>query len=198
MEYIQTVLFQIEASRLEQAAEPGRPPRRTGRAPRLSPKQQPGSATSASPARSTPRATSSFVVETRWADDASLVRYETNEPNVAAIVTKHRDVIAPDSLQVLDMEALRTESSCARREAAAAHRTARASADPHARSASWPSRCSSSTASRASTWRSGRRRRRAGGGVLAIGVADRRLSTSRATATARLADRRRHAPVRRR
>ena len=29
------------------------------------------------------------VVETRWADDTSLVRYETQEPNAAAIVRSH-------------------------------------------------------------------------------------------------------------
>src|SRR5262249_54037001 len=41
----------------------------------------------------------------------SLVRYETNEPNAASIVRKHQEITVPGSLQVLDMEALRTESS---------------------------------------------------------------------------------------
>jgi hypothetical protein len=39
------------------------------------------------------------------------VRYETNEPNAAAIIRRHEDVVMRDSIQVLDMEALRTESS---------------------------------------------------------------------------------------
>lgn len=58
------------------------------------------------------------VVETRWSDDTSLVRYETGEDNVAAIVRKHSNVIVPNTLQVLDMEALRTESSFTHGEAA--------------------------------------------------------------------------------
>ena len=116
MEYIQTVLVQIEASRLERAAEPG------GLLAELDEhrnylRQQPGFRDLRITRSINPEGNVLIVVETRWADDETLVRYETNEPNVAAIVTKHRDVILPDTLQVLDMEALRTESSFARAEA---------------------------------------------------------------------------------
>jgi len=116
MEYIQTVLVQIEASRLERAAEPG------GLLAELDEhrnhlRQQPGFRDLRITRSINPEGNVLVVVETRWADDETLVRYETNEPNVAAIVNKHRDVILPDTLQVLDMEALRTESSFARAEA---------------------------------------------------------------------------------
>jgi plastocyanin/heme-degrading monooxygenase HmoA len=116
MEYIQTVLVQIEASRLERAAEPG------GLLAELDEhrnhlRNQPGFRDLRITRSINPEGNVLVVVETRWADDSSLVHYETNEPNVAAIVTRHRDVILPDTLQVLDMEALRTESSFARQEA---------------------------------------------------------------------------------
>lgn len=116
MEYIQTALVQIEASRLERAAEPG------GLLAELDEhrsflRQQPGFRDIRITRSINPEGNVLLVVETRWADDESLVRYETNEPNVASIINSHRDVILPDTLQVLDMEALRTESSFARAEA---------------------------------------------------------------------------------
>jgi plastocyanin len=49
-----------------------------------------------------------LVIETHWSDDHSLVQYETREPNVSSIIKQHQDLIVADSLQVLDMEALRT------------------------------------------------------------------------------------------
>src|SRR6266511_4191660 len=116
MEYIQTVLVQIEASRLERASEPG------GLLAELDEhrtylRQQPGFRDLRITRSINPEGNVLIVVETRWSDDETLVRYETNEPNVAAIINKHRDVIRPDTLQVLDMEALRTEASFARAEA---------------------------------------------------------------------------------
>lgn len=121
MEYIQTILFQVAASRLEQASEGG------GLLPELDEhrnflKQQPGFRDLRITRSINPEGNVLVVVETRWADDESLVRYETSEPNAAAIVRKHDDVILRDSLQVLDMEALRTESSFARAEASGAAR----------------------------------------------------------------------------
>ncbi len=116
MEYIQTVLVQIESSRLERASEPG------GLLAELDEhrnflRQQPGFRDLRITRSINPEGNVLLVIETRWADDESLVRYETNEPNVASIVKNHQDVIVRDSLQVLDMEALRTESSFARQEA---------------------------------------------------------------------------------
>lgn len=116
MEYIQTILVQIEASRLERASEPG------GLLAELDEhrsflRQQPGFRDLRITRSINPEGNVLLVVETRWDDDESLVRYETNEPNAAGIINKHHDVIIRDSLQVLDMEALRTETSFARAEA---------------------------------------------------------------------------------
>lgn len=118
MEYIQTILVQVEASRLERASEPG------GLLAELDEhrnflRQQPGFRDLRLTRSINPEGNVLLVVETRWADDEALVRYETNEPNVAGIINKHSDIIVRDSLQVLDMEALRTESSFARSEAQA-------------------------------------------------------------------------------
>src|SRR2546428_2024919 len=119
MEYIQTVLVQVEASRLERASESG------GLLAELDEhrsflRQQPGFRDLRITRSINPEGNVLLMVETRWSDDAGLVRYETGETNVAAIVNNHRDVIVSDSLQVLDMEALRTESSWAPAETAAA------------------------------------------------------------------------------
>lgn len=112
MEYIQTILFQVSAAALEQASQGG------GLIPELDEhrdflKGQTGFRDLRITRSINPEGNILVVVETRWDNDAALVRYETNEPNVAAIVRKHSNVIVPDSLQVLDMEALRTESSWA-------------------------------------------------------------------------------------
>jgi len=110
MEYIQTILVQVEATRLEQASQP------EGLLSELDEhraflKEQPGFRDLRITRSINNEGNVLLVIETRWTDDASLVHYETNEPNVAAIVNSHRNVIVADSLQVLDMEALRTESS---------------------------------------------------------------------------------------
>ena len=110
MEYIQTILFQIPATRLEEAM---------GTGGLLSELDQHREYLRNQPGFRDLRITRSInnegnvlvIVETRWTDDGSLVRYETNEPNAASIVRKHEHVLVPGSLQVLDMEALRTESS---------------------------------------------------------------------------------------
>jgi len=110
MEYIQTILFQIPASRLEEASAGG------GLLAELDEHRQflKGQAgfRDIRITRSINNEGNILVMtETRWSDDGSLVRYETNEPNAATIVRKHDAVLVPGSLQVLDMEALRTESS---------------------------------------------------------------------------------------
>lgn len=117
MEYIQTILFQIPSDGLERASEAG------GLIPELDAhrdflRQQPGFRDMRITRSVNPEGNILIVVETRWDNDSSLVRYETNEPNVASIVRKHERVTVPDSLQVLDMEAIRTETSFAREEAA--------------------------------------------------------------------------------
>jgi plastocyanin len=109
MEYIQTVLVQVEASRLERASEPG------GLLAELDEhrsflRQQLGFRDIRITRSINPEGNVLLVIETRWDDDESLVRYETTEPNVASVINNHRDVIVAGTLQVLDMEALRTDT----------------------------------------------------------------------------------------
>ena len=110
MEYIQTILFQIPATQLEQASESG------GLLADLDGHRQHLQGVGGFRDIRITRSINNegnvlVVVETRWADDTSLVRYETQEPNAAAIVRSHEGILVRDSLQVLDMEALRTEAS---------------------------------------------------------------------------------------
>jgi plastocyanin/heme-degrading monooxygenase HmoA len=117
MEYIQTILFQIPASQMEQASEPD------GLLPELDEHRnylhgQPGFRDIRITRSINNEGNVLVVVETRWSDDTSLVRYETSEPNAATIVRKHEGLLVRDSLQVLDMEALRTEASFRQAEAA--------------------------------------------------------------------------------
>ena len=112
MEYIQTVLFQVTSASLESASAAG------GLMPELDEhrsflKQQAGFEDMRVTRSINPEGNVLVMVETRWSNDEGLVRYETNEPNVAGIIRKHQDIIVADSLQVLDMEGLRTESSWA-------------------------------------------------------------------------------------
>jgi plastocyanin len=110
VEYIQTILFQIPASRLEEAsAADGLLSELDNHREFL--RSQTGFRDLRITRSINTEGNILVVVETRWTDDGSLVRYETNEPNAASIVRKHRGVIVGDSLQVLDMEALRTEAS---------------------------------------------------------------------------------------
>ena len=106
MEYVQTVLVQIQADRIDEASRPG------GLIADLDEHrafldQQHGFHDMRVTRSINAEGNVLLVVETRWADDESLVRYETGEPNMASIIGRHQDVIVRDSLQVLDMEALR-------------------------------------------------------------------------------------------
>lgn len=110
MEYIQTILFQVPATRLEEAmATGGLLSELDGHREFL--RNQSGFRDLRITRSINNEGNVLVLVETRWTDDGSLVRYETNEPNAATIVHKHEHVLVPRSLQVLDMEALRTESS---------------------------------------------------------------------------------------
>jgi|GEM_PF-513943 len=109
MEYVQTALVQIEAAKLDQAARP------QGLLAALDEHraylQQVRGFMDMRITRSiNAEGNILLVVETRWRDDDSLVEYETREPNVSSIINSHRDAVIADSLQVLDMEALRTEA----------------------------------------------------------------------------------------
>ncbi len=110
MEYIQTILFQIPAMRLETASQ-GDGLLAELDAHRAHLRSQPGFRDLRITRSINNEGNVLVLVESRWGDDNSLVRYETSEPNAASIVRKHENILVPGSLQVLDMEALRTESS---------------------------------------------------------------------------------------
>ena len=113
VEYLQTVLVRIEAAKIDEALRP------QGLLEELEEhrgflEEQPGFQ-DLSLARSINRdGNILLIVETRWQDDDSLVYYETHEPNVMGILNQHQDLVIPDSLQVLDMEALTPKVSAAR------------------------------------------------------------------------------------
>jgi len=107
MEYIQTVLVQIEATKIDDASRP------EGLLAELDEhrsylQQQAGFEDMRVTRSINAEGNVLLVVETRWRDDTSLVDYETREPNVMSIINKHSALTVPNSLQVLDMEALRT------------------------------------------------------------------------------------------
>lgn len=109
MEFIQTVLVQVEAPRLGEASAPG------GLLYQLDEhraylEQQLGFLDMRITRSINPAGNILLIIDTRWADDRSLVDYETKEPNVGSIVGQFSDLIVPNSLQVLDMEAIRPEA----------------------------------------------------------------------------------------
>ena len=109
MEYAQTVLVQIPADTIDDASRP------QGLLAELDEHrtfldQQPGFLDMRVTRSINAEGNVLLVVETRWRDDVSLVEYETREPTVMSIINRHQDLIIQDSLQVLDMETLRTGS----------------------------------------------------------------------------------------
>ena len=119
MEYIQTVLIQIRATMTDEASRP------QGLLAALDEhrsflEQHPGFQDMRVTRSINAEGNVLLVIETHWSDDHSLVEYETQEPNVMSIINRHQDLIVADSLQVLDMEALRTAAGRPADEAAEA------------------------------------------------------------------------------
>src|SRR3990172_1201442 len=110
MQYVQTVLVQIEASAMDEASRPGGLLADLGEH-RSFLRQQHGFQDMQITRSINAEGNVLLVVETRWQDDNSLVEYETHEPNVTSIVNKYPELIVRDSLQVLDMEAVRAEAA---------------------------------------------------------------------------------------
>jgi plastocyanin len=109
MEYVQAVLFQIPADKLDEASRP------QGLLAELDEHRkflylQPGFQDMRVIRSINPEGDVQLVVETRWRDDESLLDYETREPTVMSIVSKYRDLLVPGSLQVADMEAVRPQA----------------------------------------------------------------------------------------
>src|SRR3972149_4206756 len=110
MEYVQTVLVQIEASAMDEASRPGGLVAELGEH-RSFLRQQHGFQDMQITRSINAEGNVLLVIETRWQDDNSLVEYETHEPNVMSIVNKYPELIVRDSLQVLDMETVRKEAA---------------------------------------------------------------------------------------
>jgi len=109
MEYVQAVLVQVEANKIDEASRP------RGLLADLDEhrsylQQQRGFLDMRVVRSVNEEGNVLLAVETRWEDDTSLVEYETREPTVASIINRHQDLIVGGSLQVLDMEAIRTEA----------------------------------------------------------------------------------------
>lgn len=105
MEYIQTVLVQIQATMTDEASRP------QGLLAALDEhrsflEQHPGFQDMRVTRSINAEGNVLLVIETHWSDDHSLVEYETQEPNVMSIINRHQEIIVADSLQVLDMESL--------------------------------------------------------------------------------------------
>ncbi|MBI1886553.1 MAG: cupredoxin domain-containing protein [Chloroflexi bacterium] len=109
MEYVQTVLVRLESDKLEEALKP------QGLLQELDEhrgylEQQPGFQDMRVVRSINPEGQVQLVVETLWGDDETLLAYETGEPTVVSIISKYQELVVPDSLQVMDMEALRSEA----------------------------------------------------------------------------------------
>jgi len=108
MEYVQLTLAQMPADRLEEALKPGGLLDRLDRH-RQELQRQPGFRDMRVVRSINRQGNVQLVVETRWADDQSLIDYETGQTTVASILEEFRHLLVPGSLQVVDMEALRSE-----------------------------------------------------------------------------------------
>lgn len=103
MEYVQAVLFLVNAERLSELARP------SGLLAALEAhkaylQQQPGFLDMSMIRSPNTEGPVQVVVETRWVDAEGLLAYEREEPNVAAIVNRYSGAIVPRSLQIYDME----------------------------------------------------------------------------------------------
>ncbi len=104
MEYVQTVMARIAATRSEEALRPG------GLLAALEAQRsvvaaQPGSHGMNITRSANPEGDVLVVVETRWASNNALADYSTRDQNIAAIFASHADVLVPDTLQVHRMQA---------------------------------------------------------------------------------------------
>ena len=110
MEHIQTVVVQVAADKLDEASRP------EGLLAQLDQhkaflQQQPGFQ-GVQVARSADATGNAVLeVETRWRDPDSLAQYEGREPNVAAIISRHSDLIVPESLRISSEEVTEARSA---------------------------------------------------------------------------------------
>ncbi|MDP9238704.1 MAG: cupredoxin domain-containing protein [Chloroflexota bacterium] len=104
MEYVQTVLARIQATKFDEATGPG------GLFSELDAHRgylasQPGFYSMQITRSANPEGDVLVVVETRWSNNNALADYSTSEPNVASIINSHSGLLVPNSVQVHRMEA---------------------------------------------------------------------------------------------
>jgi plastocyanin/heme-degrading monooxygenase HmoA len=93
MEYVQTVLARISATKFDEASRPG------GLLAELDAHSDflssvPGSRGMQVTRSANPEGDVLVVVETRWANNNAMADYSTREPNAAGILNKHKDLLA--------------------------------------------------------------------------------------------------------
>jgi plastocyanin/heme-degrading monooxygenase HmoA len=104
MEYVQTVLASIAATKFDAARGPGSLLAELD-AHRGYLETQPGFRGVQITRSANPEGDVLLVVETRWANNNAMADYSTHEPTVASIVNKFGDLLVPNSVQVHRMEA---------------------------------------------------------------------------------------------
>jgi plastocyanin/heme-degrading monooxygenase HmoA len=110
MEYVQTVLVQIAATKLDEATGP------QGLLTELESHRELASGQRGFQGMritrtANPEGNVLVVVETRWANNNAMADYSTLKTNVESIINAHGGEIVPNSLQVHRMESLRSEAA---------------------------------------------------------------------------------------
>ena len=105
MEYVQSVLFLVPAEKVDEMVRPaGLLAALEGHKGRL---QQTRGFLDMLVVRSlNDEGEVQVVVQTKWRDSGALADYEEGDVTVAGLLERYTDLVAPDSLQVYDMEAL--------------------------------------------------------------------------------------------
>ncbi len=103
MDYVQTVLARITATRFDEAMAPG------GLLSELEAHRgylasQAGFDGVQITRSANPEGDVLVVVETRWSNNNAMADYATHEPTVASIINSHADILVPNSVQVHRME----------------------------------------------------------------------------------------------
>ena len=110
MEYVQTVLVQIAATKLDEASGP------QGLLPAIEAHRDLASAQRGFQGMritrtANPEGDVLVVVETRWANNNAMADYSTLKNNVESIIRGHEGELVPSSLQVHRMESLQSETA---------------------------------------------------------------------------------------
>ncbi len=109
MEYVQTVMARVAATKFDKSLEPG------GLMSELEGHRDFVAGTRGSRGMSVTRSANPegdvlVVVETRWANNNALADYSANEPNAESIFRRHEDLLTSDGLQVHRMQSEETTS----------------------------------------------------------------------------------------